>query len=616
MTLASTTRSEAYWNGIFRQAADLDKAGRYEAAYAVYQRLAARFPTHIPLLGNVASLALQVGRPQECLDYCASGLALEPASPVLLAERAAAYFRLEQFEDALTALDAAIEADPGFARAHKDRAGVLHHLKRYDEALVSAELAISLAPHYPAAYLNQGATLLALKRYREALAQLEVGASLDPESTDISISRAAALYHLERYEDAVQAYDDVIGRQPEYARAHDDRGATLARMGRLEEALESCDRAIALTPDRVQGYVNRNALLMEMRRPREALAACDQAIALDQDNIEARWNKALTLLLLGEYTDGWRHYEWRHRTLLGQAADRLFAQPRFVGQGVAGKTIFLYPEQGLGDFIQFCRYARLLAERGANVILETPEPIADLAQSLHSAITVANPARAPSHFDYHSPVASLPRAFNTTVETIPAFDAYLSADDSKVKTWANRLGPWTRPRVGLVWSGGFRPDQPETWGVNARRNLPLTSMGVLSDLDLEFHSLQKGQPAEAELEALTPKEWSGAPILNHADTLTDFAETAALVANLDLVISVDTSTAHLAGALGKPVWILNRFDACWRWLMDREDSPWYPSARLFRQTSPGDWAGVLNAVRIALRESVARGDLASLTRRR
>jgi hypothetical protein len=203
-------------------------------------------------------------------------------------------------------------------------------------------------------------------------------------------------------------------------------------------------------------------------------------------------------------------------------------------------------------------------------------------------------------FDLHCPLMSLMAAFRTRLETIPAPIPYLRADRQAAEVWAQRLGPKVRRRVGLVWSGGHRPDQPELWALNARRNMPLVRLAALKGVGADFYGLQKGEPAEGELRAAEQAGWDGPPITDLAPWIADFADTAAIIANLDLVLTVDTSTAHLAGAMGKPVWILNRFDACWRWMLDRSDSPWYPTARLFRQPAPGDWDSVMAEVRQAL----------------
>jgi hypothetical protein len=259
----------------------------------------------------------------------------------------------------------------------------------------------------------------------------------------------------------------------------------------------------------------------------------------------------------------------------------------------------------LGDRIQFCRYAKLVADLGATVIFETESQLKDLLGSLDGVAQVVERGNALPDFDYHCPLLSLPRAFRTTLSSIPAHVPYIKSNVGKVVYWKEQLGERkTKLRVGLVWSGGFRPNRPELWSANNRRNIPLAALAPLKHLDIQFYSLQKGQPAESELTELTAGDWNGPDIIDFTCQLHDFSDTAALIENLDLVIAVDTSTSHLAGALGKPVWILNRRDSCWRWLLGRNDSPWYPTVRLYRQRAPGDWDDVVQRVRIDLMQLI------------
>jgi hypothetical protein len=258
----------------------------------------------------------------------------------------------------------------------------------------------------------------------------------------------------------------------------------------------------------------------------------------------------------------------------------------------------LFEEQGLGDTIQFCRYVPLVAQRGARVILEVPPQLTRLAASLSGVAQVVETGHPLPAFDLHCPLLSLPLAFKTELATIPAAIPYLKADPDQSKAWQDRLGAKTKSRVGLVWSGGIRSNQPVS--VNQRRNIPLAKFAALKHPGVDFYSLQKGQPGESELTDLKRSQWSGPNILDFTGALKDFADTAAFIDNLDLVITVDTAAAHLAGALGKPVWILNRFDTDWRWLLDRADSPWYPTAKIYRQDTAGDWDSVLQRVKTDL----------------
>jgi len=385
--------------------------------------------------------------------------------------------------------------------------------------------------------------------------------------------------------------------------AYSNRAFALRELERFREALDSCDAAIALNPDCVEAHCNRASVLLVLQRVDEAVASFDAAIAIEPDNASMRVNRGLARLLGGDFTGGWADYEWRRKDAAGWVIHekRDFHQPVWLGQSSpAGQRILLQSEQGYGDTIQFCRYATRLAELGAIVILEVPEALVALMQCLDGVADIVARGKPLPPFDRYCPLLSLPLAFQTTLSDVPARIPYLSPGEERRRRWNMKLSTHSRMRVGLAWSGAFRPGQPELWSANSRRNLPLHLLSLINDSDIEFYSLQKGAQAEAELAQLTASNWGGPAMRDFTGELHDFADTAALIEKLDLVISVDTSVAHLAGALGKPVWILNRFDTCWRWMLDRNDSPWYPTARLYRQPRPGDWEAVLRSVRADL----------------
>jgi hypothetical protein len=339
------------------------------------------------------------------------------------------------------------------------------------------------------------------------------------------------------------------------------------------------------------------------------LADYDRALELMPELAAAHCNRANIHLVNGNLEAGWADYEWRMKVDSSHLAreNRTFDRPLWRGDSpLSGRTILTYSEQGYGDTIQFCRYVGKLAAIGARVILEVPAPLVSLLESLPGAsCVVARGAEMPD-FDCHIPIMSLPFAFRTTLATVPADIPYLSPDPRKVLFWSRLLGPKRNLRVGLVWSGGLRPDEPEVWAANRRRNIDLERLAVLRHPKIEFYSLQKGLPAESELADRRRRRWEGPTIVDHTSRIQDFSDTAAFLSQLDLLISVDTSTAHLAGAMGKPVWMMNRYDTCWRWLLDRRDTPWYPSFTIYRQRSVGDWDEVINRVRADLGRLVDR----------
>lgn len=502
-------------------------------------------------------------------------------------------------------------------------AGALHllgviHVQRGElaQALATCEAALAINPRHAAAHQTQGDALHDLKRYPEAVAAYDRCLALDPGSFVAWANRGSALLRSRRFGEAVSSYERALGLQgsgggrtppPWLANPYLNRGAALQELGKFEAALDSFDRAIAADPTLAEAHANRGCTLDCLGRPEEALSSCERAIALQPHYATAHLNRAMTLLRLGRFPEGWAEYEWRWKnteSVLSRDRRRTSALPWSGREPLAGKTILLQAEQGYGDTLQFCRYARLVRERGAKVVLEVHPALKRLLSGLEGVAQVISRDEPTGAVDLQCPLMSLPLAFGTTLETIPSGQRYLTGDPQLIERWRARLGERRGFRVGLVWSGGFRPNEPEYWAANARRNIELRQLAALDHPRIEYVSLQKGQPAAAEPQELG-REGRFPRLLDQTRELTDFAETAALIEHLDLVISVDTATAHLAAALGKPTWILNRFDGCWRWLLRRSDSPWYPSVRLFRQQTPGVWDDVVREVRDELFRLVA-----------
>ena len=451
----------------------------------------------------------------------------------------------------------AIELNPHFADAHCGHGNVLEDLKRYEEALAAHEKALSLNPDLENAWLGRGNAFVGLRRYDDALAAYEKALSLKPDLAGAWLGRGNAYSDLKQYDEAFAAYDRALSIEPELTEVHHSRANTLFVLARNDEALNSLNGAIELDP-------------------------------IDP---QARLSRSLVLLTLGHYADAWEEYEWRKKLPL-PIGNRTFTQPSLLDlDGVEGATVFVYGEQGWGDYIHFCRYVKLLSDKGAKVVLEAPRPLFQLLKSLRGVSELIEVNQSVPPFDSHCPLMSLPRVFKTTLDNVPNEVPYLFAEPEKVQAWATKLGVKSKLRIGLVWSGGFLPNQPETRSTKERRNIPLARFSPFKNLDATFYSLQKGDEAGTEFKDLLSGGWNGPAIIDWTDEIHDFSDTAALIQNLDLVISVDTSTAHLAGAMAKPVWLLNRFDIEWRWL---PNSPWYPTVRLFRQRAPGDWVGVID----------------------
>ena len=493
---------------------------------------------------------------------------------------------------ALGLLEAALKLNPRSDAALANLGMTLATLNRDADALVTLDKALALAPANVEAHNNRGNVLLKLGRPAEALATFDQALALEPRFLGARANRGNALVQLGRFDEALAEYDAVLSAHPSHAETNFNRGNALASLGRQQDAIAAFDRALALRPNYVKALINRGIALQACNRFQEALTSLRQVLALDKDSADAHHNEALALLTLGDYRRGLEQYEWRWQRT-GMPPRRKFGKPLWLGEyPLARKTILLHAEQGLGDTIQFVRYAPLLARSGAKVVLEVqPEVKGLLARVEGIASTVARGEQLPD-YDVHCPVGSLPHALRTDVATIPAEIPYLSADAERIAKWRERIEALPSPRIALAWAGSSGHANDRNRSIACSRLAPLFALEPAS-----FVSIQRDLCGDdAELLARTPR-------LTHVgDELEDFEDTAAVAALVDVVISVDTSVVHLAGAMGRPTWILLPFCPDWRWMLDRDDSPWYPTARLFRQSKPGDWDSVIGRVRDALSE--------------
>ena len=583
------------------------QSGRLAEAKASYSQALTLEPGHAEALHLLGLIAHQVGQNDVSVETIIKAIRRAPKVALYRCSLANALKALGRLDEASRAYAQAIQLEPDFAEAHYNLAIVLRAMGRIDDAIRACETAVVLKPELAEAHDILGAMLLARGRRDEACAAFRRAIRAKPDAAEIHANLGIALQEAGRPDEALAAYDTAIRINPDYAEAHTNRGNVCKALGRLDDAASAHRMAIWIKPDCAEARFNLGNTLKALGRSDEAIDAYEEAIHVRPDFAEARFNHSMELLLAGDFDRGWAEYEWRLDEACQHLAPRTFSRPRWRGENLRGRRILLHAEQGLGDTIQFCRYASLVAARGGCVTLEVPKLLVGLLSGLAGVTQLIAAGSALPAFDVHCPLMSLPLVFGTRLATIPAPIPYLTAKPDRVVRWRNRLGPSTRLRVGLVWSGGLRPDQPELREVNERRNIPLRMLGRLNHPGIDFVSLQKGEPAESEGLALKDIIWPAGNFYNAAPQIGDFEDTAALIETLDLVISVDTSTAHLAAAMGKPVWLLNRFDSCWRWLEHRDDSPWYPTLRLFRQTAAGDWPGVMERVAGALADHLQAG---------
>ena len=546
----------------------MQQNGAYVEADELYREILTLRPRHFDAIQLLGALALQSGRLDEGIELLKKAVAINGMQ----------------------------------APIHSNLAFAYNALRRFKEGLASANRALALQADFVDALNNRGNALAGLDSPAEALASFERALTLRPEFAQAWSNRACVLRDLGRPADALASCDQAIALQPDYADAWSNRANALSDLNRPQEAQQSYQRAIEFAPRLADAWNNLGLTLVDLNQHEQALQSYERALTLDPGFAEAHWNQSLCLLQMGRLAQGWPKYEWRWQRNRIKAGKRDFQQPLWRGDfPIDGKTILLHAEQGLGDTLQFCRYAALVSALGAKVLLEVPAELVRLLTPLDGVTQLIEQGQALPPFDCHCPLLSLPLAFKTELASIPGNTPYLFADAQASQQWAERFAHEAANhhelKVGLVWAGGNRPHVAELRKNDARRSITLEALRpILAVPQVRFYSLQKGPAAQQR--AQMPE--LGEQIVDYTDALADFADTAALVANLDLVISVDTAVAHLAGALGKPVWILNRFDTCWRWMLERQDSPWYPGARLFRQPALGDWGSVIEATREAL----------------
>jgi tetratricopeptide (TPR) repeat protein len=585
----------------------LHQLGRLPEALESYDRVVALTPT-APAHYNRATMLRELGRLEEALASYDQAIALKPDYAEARRSRGIVLCDLSRSEEGLASFDQAIALKPDDADAWLHRGVTLRELGHFEDALATLDRAIALRPTYAEAHGNRGNVLCDLRRHEEAVASYERATELKPDYFEVFSNKVVPLRELRRMDDALAASVRAITLKPDYAEGLNNHGGALYDVRRLEEALTIFDRVIALKPDYPSAYNNRGVVLYELRRLHEALVDLEHAIALKPDYAEAHHSLAMCRLMLGEFADGWAHYEWRWKTEQFRNERRNLDAPLWLGaENLQGRTILLRSEQGLGDTLQFCRYVPDVAALGAKVILQVQPGLERLMARLEGVARVITLGEAPPRHEFQTPLMSLPLALGAPPDVRRA--RYLEAEP-EAAAWASRLAGTGKLRVGLCWAGGARPYQMVANSIDRRRSLSLEMLAPLAAIDgVTFYNLQKGPPAE-QLAEVRARGWAGPEIIDLTAELNDFADTAGLVANLDLVITCDTAVAHLTGGLGTPVWILNRFDACWRWLGDRADSPWYAGARLFRQPTPGDWTSVVDEVRQELGAWAARVDRA------
>jgi Flp pilus assembly protein TadD len=489
---------------------------------------------------------------------------------------------------ALDLIDRAIQIDPACPDFYNNKGLILLNTGRYEESAVAHRKAIELNPQLPEAHNNLGNALVKCDRLAEAAAAFANTISLKPDYARAHTNLGVVFHRQNKLDEAIASYRTALNYEPNHAESHSNLGVALRETGDLEQAIAEYRAAIAADPNCIDAYANLGAALHDVGRSEEAIAAHTRAIELNPRSAPPHYNLALTLLQSGDFVRGFTEYEFRAYSVWSR---NQFKTPPWDGHDLAGRSILVHGEGGFGDIIQFSRFVPMVKDRGGRVIFQVLPELVRLFASLGGAETVVSKSEPAPAFEYHCPLLSLPHIFGTMLETVPN-KPYLSADAALARQWAGRFAGETRRRIGLAWTGSPRLRSHHI------RTVPLESVAALGDLpNVRIASLQQDHP---RAEPPTGVKWD-----NWMSEVGDFADLAGLIANLDLVVSADTAAAHLAGAMGKKVYLLLPQFGDWRWLRNRADSPWYPSMTIIRQQSAGDWAGVVARLVEYLRSGAA-----------
>jgi tetratricopeptide (TPR) repeat protein len=535
------------------------QAGRLEAAQQIYQQILQAAPNQADAWHLLGVLAHQAGKHEVAVEYIRRAIGLKGDADAFHNNLGAAYRALRRTPEAVACYRRALELTPNYFQAHYNLGNVLEDLGNLDEAIACYRRALELKPDYAEAFNNLGVVLNSQGKL----------------------------------DDAIACYLRALELKPEYAPAQNNLGNAWKDRGKLDEAVACYRRALHLEPDFADAHNNLGDALRDQGKLDEAVACYRRALELEPDHAEAHLNQSFLSLLTGDFQRGWPEYEWRWRTR--QCPRRDFSQPVWDGRPLEGRTILLHSGQGLGDAIQFVRYAAPVKQRGGAVIVECQSPLLSLLRTCAGIDRLVGPGDDLPAFDVQAPLESLPGIFHTSPRDIPATIPYLFAGPGLIQRWRQELGGIAGLKVGIAWQGN--PKYPN----DRDRSIPLGCFEPLARCSgVRLLSLQKGAGVE-QLQHLAERF----PVTELGSRLEDFTDTAALMMSLDLVVTSDTAIAHLAGALGVPVWVALSFVPDWRWLLDRDDSPWYPTMQLFRQDKRGDWQGVFQRIEAALGQRMA-----------
>lgn len=583
----------------FERALSLQRAGQFDQAAHLYRLVLQTRPTHFDAAHMLGATLLQLGRFDEAERQLRRALQIAPGSPEARNNLGLALRYLDRYEEAVWAFDRAIAVRPDYAQAYCNRGNALRLQGRPEQALESYDRAVTLDPALADAFYNRGGVLEEMQLWDDAVASYENAIALRPNFPQALNNLGNSLFNLARYEEALDKFNRALALAPPNADVLTNRGNVLREMRQFTAALSDHNAALALNPSNVECFNNRGSVFREIGRLDEALADYHHALTLNPDHVGARANLALTELLLGDWAKGFEGYELRFRKWKSRIFQPNTGAGPWRGEALMGKSILLYGEQGFGDAIQFIRYVPQLLAQGAHVTVLCDRRLHRPFSTIAPGVDFIASVETGRTFDFQIALMSLPRVLAIRPETLRSQVPYLRAEAGRCEYWRLRLGE-DGFKVGLAWQGN------PAGSIDNGRSIPLRQFAPLANIDrVRIISLQKNYGTE-QLMNLPPGLTVERPGFDFDEGNDAFIDTAAIMANLDLVITSDTSIAHLAGALGRPVWIALKFVPDWRWLTKRSDSPWYPTARLFRQTTLDDWDGVVREIAQALRLTAGR----------
>jgi len=575
-------------NELLQQCFSFQNNGQFEKAIKGYKKLLGIYPNNPQLLGSLGMALLQSNNLKEGCLTLEKSLRADPNQPNTIFNLALGYEKQNRFQDALLEFDKAIKLQPRFNEVYIQKVKVLIKLKEFESAINIADQIILTNPTTSIALLDKGICLHNLNKDSDAIEIYNQALIYDKENPALLNARGISELALNKFEDAILSFKNSIQVNGANPQPWNNLGLALHRLNKFDAAIASFDKAITINSKYADAYSNRGRSLQALKQIEKALDDFNMAIKIESRHPDAHWNKALLKILIGNYEEGWKLYEWRWKSFSEKWA-RHYQQPLWLGEeSLKAKSILIYPEQGYGDFIQFFRYIPMLQALGAKVILETPTPLVHLINTSSSEVEIIESGKNLPKFDFQCPIMSLPLALRTKIESIPDVFPYLSVAPEKIKLWQTRLGTKTNKRIGIAWSGSKDHKNDHN------RSITLSQLSSLFEMPFEFHSLQK------EIRESDQFYFEKSSIKDHQADINEFSDTAALIENIDLIVTVDTAIAHLAGSLKKTFILLLPYNSDYRWMLDSKSTPWYPSAIILRQGEIGSWSKVISELKTIL----------------